>query len=92
MSGMSHRTFLVRTPIEVSYPLTRLLTYNVTTKFTPILRAYVALDYRENQVVRTPFSQSAIWEQDLDGLPPDTDWMLHYDKATGQWSITWVGY
>ncbi|KAF9218333.1 hypothetical protein BS17DRAFT_809362 [Gyrodon lividus] len=64
--------------------------YNVTTNFTPLVRAYVAIGYQENQVLRTPFSQSAIWEQDLGALPPNTDWMLNYDRASGKFSMALV--
>ncbi|KAF8427636.1 hypothetical protein L210DRAFT_3565096 [Boletus edulis BED1] len=61
---------------------------SIQTKFQPVLRVYIASDYKEGQIVRGEISSSVIFEQDLSALGDNTILNLSYNYSTGMFSIT----
>lgn len=61
---------------------------NITTQFTPILRAYITSDYQHTTILQGAIDTPAIWEQNLAALSGSTTWNLKRDPSTGHYKIT----
>ncbi|KAF9222755.1 hypothetical protein BS17DRAFT_783346 [Gyrodon lividus] len=55
-------------------------------QFTPVLRVYIASEYRQGQTLKTPIG-TPIWEKDLSGLEEETTWNLKYTEESGVYTI-----
>lgn len=63
-------------------------TNSVKANFTPILSAYVALDYQQNSILEAEVeSETPIWSQNLIGLKPVTTWNIT-KSASGRFVVT----
>jgi hypothetical protein len=75
-------------------PLTPALYWNALSpaastqaQFSPVLRAYITDQYRDQQLIRGEIPSSLLFEQDLSTLDDRTNWVLSYDANTGAFAI-----
>lgn len=61
---------------------------NVTAEFTPILRAYITSDYKENTFISKAIEAPMIWEKHLATLAEKTTWTLSREATTGHYKFT----
>ena len=62
----------------------------VSVNFVPVLRAYIANGYQQNQVLRGPVEGKCVFRCDLTRLGEDTTWLVSRNPA-GAWSVTPFG-
>jgi hypothetical protein len=60
---------------------------SIHTQFSPILRAYIATEYEDHEIIRAPISVPLIFEKDLSKLDDSTVWIVYYSPVTGQFKI-----
>jgi len=60
---------------------------SVQAEFTPILRAYITTDYKENAILRGQISTPVLFTENLVNLPENTDWMLTYNPGSGAYRV-----
>ncbi|KIJ48187.1 hypothetical protein M422DRAFT_247959 [Sphaerobolus stellatus SS14] len=62
---------------------------NVSAQFTPIARAYVATEYRQDDILKGPMKSTLLWEQNLEQLEEDTKLLLK-DNPDGTYTLSQV--
>jgi len=60
---------------------------SVQSEFTPVLRAYVTTDYRENAILRGQISTPILFAENLVNLPQNSDWLLTYNPGSGVYRV-----
>ncbi|KAI0743058.1 hypothetical protein C8Q80DRAFT_1192287 [Daedaleopsis nitida] len=56
---------------------------SVTGEFTPVLKAYIALDYKETQIIKAEIQSGAIWEKNLLSLGASTTIVISKNAMGG---------
>jgi len=60
---------------------------SVIVEFIPVLKGYITSDYREGDILRGPVASPVIFKENLVNLEQNTNWIVTFDPATGQFQI-----